>query len=163
LLWYAAELYQSKNLVCSVSVTVHDRRGRVGVERHLGKYMGWSWILVAMENPACLGTVGAVGNKLGVANLSAEGEAQAADEFVQHFGDVVMVALHKINAAKGVSDVVICHHMTTSTHPVVAERGECAISHEAASYILSLFRHVVASSLIRMHMRTAVGMYCSTA
>jgi hypothetical protein len=125
-----------------MSVTVHDRRGRARVERHIGKYMAWSWIQVAMEAPECRGMGG--GNKLGVPNLLAGGEAQAADEFLQHFRDVIVVTLHMINAAKTVRDVVIYHRMTTTTHPDVAERGECAIFHVDASYILvcSVIREV---------------------
>jgi hypothetical protein len=108
-------------------------------ERYVSKHMAGASAQVAMEVPGCLGMVRGAGSEPRIPALAAGGEAQAADKFMQHFGGVIVAALHKFTepvAAEGVRDVVVFNCMAARARPGVAEGGERADSHANAGSVL---------------------------
>jgi hypothetical protein len=64
-------------------------------ERDVGGNVARRGAQVAVQVPACLGTVGGEGHKSGVSPFSARGEAKAAQKIAQNFRCLVMATLHE--------------------------------------------------------------------
>jgi hypothetical protein len=84
------DVLESSGKAVRVRSRANVRSGQGVDEGDVREHMAGSQAEVAVEFPACLGTVGGAGCNLGAPSLTSGGEAQAANEFSQHLRSVII-------------------------------------------------------------------------